>query len=132
MRIFSLILAVYFGLLSLAPQWLGLEFFKLDALFEHYAQFKQEKEQDSFWSFVQEHYLQQVTENHQEHHQEHRELPFKSAQSNVLITLVMPAPSTAVSLLNAPKHLSRQNILSAPTSVSINDFFEFWHPPQLV
>jgi hypothetical protein len=128
MRIFSLILAVYFGLLSLAPQWLGLEFFKLDALFEHYAQFKQEKEQDSFWSFVQEHYLQQVTENHQEH----RELPFKSAQSNVLITLVMPAPSTAVSLLNAPKHLSRQNILSAPTSVSINDFFEFWHPPQLV
>ena len=128
MRIFSLILAVYFGLLSLAPQWLGLEFFKLDALFEHYAQFKQEKAQDSFWSFVQEHYLQQVTENHQEH----RELPFKSAQSNVLITLVMPAPSTAVSLLNAPKHLSRQNILSAPTSVSINDFFEFWHPPQLV
>lgn len=128
MRIFSLILAVYFGLLSLAPQWLGLEFFKLDALFEHYAQFKQEKAQDSFWSFVQEHYLQQVTENHQEH----RELPFKSAQSNVLITLVMPAPSTTVSLLNAPKHLSRQNILSAPTSVSINDFFEFWHPPQLV
>ena len=128
MRIFSLILAVYFGLLSLAPQWLGLEFFKLDALFEHYAQFKQEKAQDSFWSFVQEHYLQQVTENHQKH----RELPFKSAQSNVLITLVMPAPSTAVSLLNAPKHLSRQNILSAPTSVSINDFFEFWHPPQLV
>ena len=128
MRIFSLILAVYFGLLSLAPQWLGLEFFKLDALFEHYAQFKQEKEQDSFWSFVQEHYLQQVTENHQEH----RELPFKSAQSNVLITLVMPAPSTCVLLVNAPKHLSRQIILSAPTSVSINDFFECWHPPQLV
>ncbi len=128
MRIFSLILAVYFGLLSLAPQWLGLEFFKLDALFEHYAQFKQEKAQDSFWSFVQEHYLQQVTENHQEH----RELPFKSAQSNVLITLVMPAPSTSVSLVNAPKYLSRQIILSAPTSVSINDFFEFWHPPQLV
>ena len=128
MRIFSLILAVYFGLLSLAPQWLGLEFFKLDALFEHYDQFKQEKAQDSFWSFVQEHYLQQVTENHQEH----RELPFKSAQANVLITLVMPTPSTSVSLVNAPIHLSRQNILSAPTSVSINDFFECWHPPQLV
>ena len=117
MRIFSLILAVYFGLLSLAPQWLGLEFFKLDALFEHYAQFKQEKAQDSFWSFVQEHYLQQVTENHQEH----RELPFKSAQSNVLITLVMPAPSTSVSLVNAPKHLSRQIIFSTQKSPGLRE-----------
>ena len=128
MRICSLILAIYFGLLSLAPQWLGLEFFKLDALLEHYAQFQQEKEQDGFWSFVQEHYLQQVNDNQQEH----RELPFKSAQANVLITLVMPTPSTSVSFLSTPIHLSRQNILSAPTSVSINDFFECWHPPQLV
>ena len=128
MRIFSLILSVYFGLLSLAPQWLGLEFFKLDALFEHYAQFQQEKEQDSFWSFIQEHYLQQVNDKHQEH----RELPFKSVQSNVLITLFMPVKSPIILLDKAPIDLSRKNILSAPTSVSINDFFEFWHPPQLV
>ena len=45
MRLISLVLAIYFSLLSLAPKWLGLEFFKLDALFEHYAQFKQEKKQ---------------------------------------------------------------------------------------
>jgi hypothetical protein len=128
MRICSLILAVYFGLLSLAPQWLGLEFFKLDALLEHYAQFQQEKEQDGFWSFVQEHYLQQVNDNQQEH----RELPFKSVQSNTLVTLFMPVKSPAILLENNLTDLSRQNILSAPTSVSINDFFEFWHPPQLV
>ena len=128
MRICSLILAVYFGLLSLAPQWLGLEFFKLDALLEHFAQFQQEKEQDSFWSFVQEHYLQQVNDNQQEH----RELPFKSVQSNTLVTLFMPVKSPAILFENNLIDLSRQNILSAPTSVSINDFFEFWHPPQLV
>ena len=124
----SMVLAIYFGLLSLAPQWQGLEFFKLDALFDHYAQYQQEKEAGGFFSFVQEHYLQQVTENHQEH----RELPFKSAQANVLITLVMPTSSTSVFVVNPPVQLSRQNILSAPTSVSINDFFECWHPPQLV
>lgn len=128
MRICSLILALYFGLLSLAPQWLGLEFFKLDALLEHYAQFQQEKEQDGFWSFVQEHYLQQVNDKQQEH----RELPFKSVQSNTLVTLFMPVKSPAISLEKSFIDLSRQNILSAPTSVSINDFFEFWHPPQLV
>ena len=128
MRIMSLVLALYFGLLSLAPQWQGLEFFKLDALFDHYAQYQQEKDDGGFLSFVHEHYLQQVTENHQEH----RELPFKSAQANVLITLVMPTPSTSVSFVNPPILQSKQNILSAPTSVSINDFFECWHPPQLV
>lgn len=123
-----MVLAIYFGLLSLAPQWQGLEFFKLDALFDHYAQYQQEKDAGGFFSFVQEHYLQQVTENHQEH----RELPFKSVQSNVLITLFMPVKSPIISLDKAPIDLSRQNIMSAPPSVNINDFFEFWHPPQLV
>lgn len=128
MRAFSLILAIHFSLLSLAPQWLGLEFFKLDALFEHYAQFKQEKEQDSFWSFIQEHYLQQV--NDKQH--EHRELPFKSVQSNALITLFMPVKSPTILFEKGLLDLFRQNIFSVPASVSINDFFEFWHPPQLV
>jgi hypothetical protein len=123
-----MVLALYFGLLSLAPQWLGLEFFKLDALLEHYAQFQQEKEQDGFWCFVQEHYLQQVNDKQQEH----RELPFKSVQSNTLVTLFMPVKSPAILLEKSFIDLSRQNILSAPTSVTINDFFEFWHPPQLV
>ncbi|MEY4804677.1 MAG: hypothetical protein RL331_1196 [Bacteroidota bacterium] len=128
MRTLSMVLALYFGLLSLAPQWLGLEFFKLDALLEHYAQFQQEKEQDGFWCFVQEHYLQQVNDKQQEH----RELPFKSVQSNTLVTLFMPVKSPAILLEKSFIDLSRQNILSAPTSVTINDFFEFWHPPQLV
>ena len=128
MRLISLVLAIYFSLLSLAPKWLGLEFFKLDALFEHYAQFKQEKKQDGFWNFVQEHYLQQVNESQQEH----RELPFKSVQSNALITLFMPLNSPYISIPKAVIDLSRRQILSAPTSVSVNDLFEFWHPPQLV
>ena len=128
MRLISLILALYFGLLSLAPQWLGLEFFKLDALFEHYAQFQQEEKQDGFWCFVKEHYLQQVNDKQKEH----RELPFKSVQSNSHITLFMPVKSPAISLSNPDLGISRQNILSAPTSVAINDYFEFWHPPQLV
>jgi hypothetical protein len=128
MRICSLVLAVYFGLLSLAPQWLGLEFFKLDALFEHYAQFKQEKEQDSFWSFVQEHYLQQVND----HQHEHRELPFKSTCSNATVTLFMPVDSLPVIFEAFNPQLISSPIVTPPTSITINDFFECWHPPQLV
>jgi hypothetical protein len=128
MRICSLILAVYFGLLSLAPQWLGLEFFKLDALLEHYAQFQQEKEQDGFWSFVQEHYLQQVNDNQQEH----RELPFKSASLNTTVTLFMPIDTPQVIFEAYNPQRIASPIVTPPTTLTINDFFEFWHPPQLV
>lgn len=128
MRLVSWILAVYMGLLSLAPQWQGLEFFKLDALFKHYEQYQQANVDPSFWSFVQEHYLQQVTENHQEH----RELPFKSVQSNVLVTLFMPISGTQISIEDYTIHFPKQAIFTAPNALHINDYFECWHPPQLV
>ncbi len=128
MRLVSWILAVYMGLLSLAPQWQGLEFFKLDALFKHYEQYRQANVDPSFWSFVQEHYLQQVTENQQEH----RELPFKSVQSNVLVTLFMPVSGTQLTLENFTEHFAKKAIYTAPNALHINDYFECWHPPQLV
>lgn len=128
MRLVSVVLAVYMGLLSLAPQWQGLEFFKLDALFKHYGQYQQANSDHCFWSFLQEHYLQQVTENHQEH----RELPFKSVQSNVLVTLFMPVSGTQIALDNFTEHFPKQAIFTAPTALHINDYFECWHPPQLV
>ena len=128
MRLFSIVLAFYFGLLSLAPNWQGLEFFKLDALFEHYAQYQEEKTNDGFWSFVKENYLQQVNENQHEH----RELPFKSVQANVLITLFMPVNCTSVVFEEFTPQLISSPIVTPPTAININDFFECWHPPQLV
>jgi hypothetical protein len=128
MRSCSLILALYFGLLSLAPHWQGLEFFKLDALIQHYAQFQQEKEQNSFLSFVQEHYLQQVNDSQQEH----RQLPFKSASLNATVTLFMPLDRPQVIFeVYKPQQIASQ-IVTPPTTLTNNDFFEFWHPPQLV
>ena len=128
MRLTSFVLAIYFGLLSLAPQWQGLEFFKLDALFAHYDQYEQNHTDNSFWSFLQEHYLQQVTDNHQEH----RELPFKSPQSNVLVTLFMPVSGAQFTLVAFSAHFPKQAIFTAPNALNINDYFECWHPPQLV
>lgn len=128
MRLTSFVFAIYFGLLSLAPQWQGLEFFKLDALMNHYAQYQQEQSQKGFWSFLQEHYLQQVTDQHQEH----RELPFKSAQSNALVTLFMPVSETHLLLENPISFFQKEQIFSAPNALHTNDYFECWHPPQLV
>lgn len=128
MRLFSIILAVYFGLLSLAPHWQGLEFFKLDALLEHYAQYQKDQSNDGFWCFVKEHYLQQVNDQQQEH----RELPFKSASSIAPITLFMPETSPSVIFEAFTPQQCSVSIVTPPVSVTINDFFECWHPPQLV
>ena len=128
MRLLSIVFSIYFGLLSLAPNWQGLEFFKLDALFEHYAQYQEVKSNDGFWSFVKEHYLQQINENQHEH----RELPFKSVQANSMITLFMPVHSPRVIFEKFTPQLHTSPIVTPPTAIDINDFFECWHPPQLV
>lgn len=128
MRLMSFLFAVYFGLLSLAPQWKGLEFFKLDALMNHYAQYQQEQSQKGFLSFLQEHYLQQVNDNQKEH----QELPFKSPSSNVLVSFIMPNSSSHILLEKPTAYFPKQPIFTAPNALDSNDFFECWHPPQLV
>lgn len=128
MRLTSMVLAVYFGLLSLAPDWQGLEFFKVKALLVHYSEFQNETEDSSFWSFVQEHYIAQSNDNKHEHNQ----LPFKSTGSTAQITLFMPLSFTSAIVQNLKASNAKQSIHSAPLAVMINDYFECWHPPQLV
>jgi hypothetical protein len=128
MRVLSMVLAIYFGLLSLAPQWQGLEFFKFDALISHYEAYQKECNEPSLWSFVQEHYLQQVNEKQHDH----RQLPFKSVQTNTLVTLFMPTSGAQVLVQSSEISFTKDLIFSAPESISNNDFFECWHPPQLV
>ena len=52
MRFWALVLSVYFLLLSLAPNWQGLEFFKTEALLKHYQAYQKEAQDPSFLAFV--------------------------------------------------------------------------------
>lgn len=128
MRLTSMVLAVYFGLLSLAPDLQGLEFFKVNALLVHFSEFQNGAKDNSFWSFVEEHYLKESNDNQHEHNQ----LPFKSTGSTAQITLFMPVSFTRAVFQNLKAESAKQSIHSAPLAVMVNDYFECWHPPQLV
>jgi 2-oxoglutarate dehydrogenase E1 component len=67
-----------------------------------------------------------------DHQHEHRELPFKSTCSNATVTLFMPVDSLPVIFEAFNPQLISSPIVTPPTSITINDFFECWHPPQLV
>lgn len=127
MRFWALVLSVYFLLLSLAPNWQGLEFFKTEALLKHYQAYQKEAQDPSFLAFVQEHYIQQISEAHSEH----RELPFKSTvQHSVQFFCQELQPiETPVSSLVVSPHQERNHV--APHNLAVNDYFHFWHPPQL-
>ena len=101
MRFWALVLSVYFLLLSLAPNWQGLEFFKTEALLKHYQAYQKEAQDPSFLAFVQEHYIQQISEAHSEH----RELPFKSTrhlERPFLANEVLPVPGGPCNPKTAP------------------------------
>ena len=127
MRFWALTLSVYFLLLSLAPNWQGLEFFKTDALLTHYAAYQKEAKDPSFIAFIQEHYIQQFSEPHSEH----RELPFKSTtQQTVQFYYQEFTPiQTACAETCLENNQERNHV--APQNVVVNDYFHFWHPPQL-
>ena len=127
MRFWATILAVYFLLLSLAPNWQGLEFFKADALLSHYAAYQKEAKDPSFIAFIQEHYIQQFSEPHTEH----RELPFKSCSQQTVhyyYQELLPIKTT-VAALSIENNAERNHV--APQNMVVNDYFHFWHPPQL-
>jgi hypothetical protein len=71
--------------------------------------------------------IQQISEAHSEH----RELPFKSTvQHSVQFFCQELQPiETPVSSLVVSPHQERNH--AAPHNLAVNDYFHFWHPPQL-
>jgi len=115
-------------LLSLAPNWQGLEFFKTDALLSHYEAYQKEAKDPSFIAFIQEHYIQQFSEAHTEH----RELPFKSCSQQTVhyyyYQELLPF-KTIFADFSIENNAERNHV--APQNLVVNDYFHFWHPPQL-
>ncbi len=127
MRFWAAILSLYFLLLSLAPNWQGLEFFKADALLSHYAAFQKEAKDPSFLAFIQEHYIQQFSEPHSEH----RELPFKSSSQQTVHYYCQEFATIETNCVRLILENRQVRNYSAPQNAASNDYFHFWHPPQL-
>ncbi len=60
MRIICFLFMLYFSLLSLAPNWQGVQLLNASAFIEHYEDHQLESKDASIFSFIKEHYFNEL------------------------------------------------------------------------
>jgi hypothetical protein len=125
MKLKMIIFAVLFGILSLAPNMQGGQFFKISELVEHYEEHLQtDKMFSSFLSLVSEHYFNNHKTSDSEEH-----MPFKSTVASVP---VMSFHTVEISLVEILMFLSLDEAeLFGESHSKINGYSgSIWHPPK--
>jgi hypothetical protein len=128
MRLISFLLMLYFSLLSLAPNWQGVQLLNASAFIAHYEDYQTEDKDGNILSFIQEHYFNQI----QDFHKDHEKLPFKSMVqvASIYYTETFEVPTPVVHThLEVMTGVNRND--SKSVSFISNDFHSIWHPPQL-
>ncbi len=127
MRFFVFSLAVFFGILSLAPNMQGGQFFKLSEMVEHFEDHQQSDDSfSSFMSFVQEHYFSNGHANSNE-----RSLPFKSLVAAPLL-LVMQEFQLFIVSEAFPIDAKLKHPFGDPSGSIKTQSMAIWNPPRLV
>lgn len=128
MRLISFILMLYFSLLSLAPNWQGVQLLNASAFIEHYQDYQAESKNATLFSFIQEHYFNEFTE----FDKEHEGLPLKTAVqvASIYYTEKFEVPTPVVQTHVEVITCVNRNNSKADSFIS-NDFHSIWHPPQL-
>lgn len=119
---------LYFSLLSLAPNWQGIQLLNASAFIEHYQDYQMESKGGTLISFIKEHYFNQLSD----FDKEHERLPLKTTVqvAAVYYTEKFEIP---IPVVNVPEELVRdmnRNNTRMSSFIS-NDFHSIWHPPQL-
>lgn len=127
MRFMIVSFAILFGILSLAPNMQGGQYFKVNEIVEHYKVHQQSNESfRSFISFVKDHYFQ----NHN-HHDNERQMPFKSMAVAPVFLTVQDFQLKPVSEFHFLAG-SHKNFFGEPGS-KVQGCFEFiWNPPKML
>ncbi|MBP5996079.1 MAG: hypothetical protein KA736_10305 [Crocinitomicaceae bacterium] len=128
MRFISFLLMLYFSLLSLAPNWQGIQLLNASAFIEHYEEYQAESKEATLSSFIQEHYFNKFAD----FDKEHKELPLKTTVqvAAIYFTEHFETPIPVVQTHEEVFVEQNQNN-SKVISFIANDFHSIWHPPQL-
>lgn len=128
MRIISFLFMLYFSLLSLAPNWQGIQLLNASAFIEHYDNHQLESKEGSLFSFIKEHYFNELAH----FDKDHKELPLKTTiQVTVLCFLEKFEIPTPVVQGNMEIMSDNNHNESKMNSFISNNFHSIWHPPQL-
>jgi hypothetical protein len=119
---------LYFSLLSLAPNWQGIQLLNASAFIEHFQEYQAETKEATLSSFIQEHYFNKFTD----FDKEHKELPLKTTVqvAAIYFTEKFETPTPVVHVpVEFVSDINHNN--SKMSSFIPNDFHSIWQPPQL-
>lgn len=127
MKFTVILFAVLFGILSLAPNMQGGQFFKLSEVVDHYRDHQSSEETfSSFVSFVKDHYFQNHNTNEDERH-----MPFKSSVVSALVLVVHDCKISPVKEA-MPFNEEPENCFGEPHGAPQKQSCSIWNPPRMV
>ena len=127
MRLFVFFLSCYFFVLSFAPNFQGVEFFKVKELITHFKQHSIANSNEGFIDFLLEHYG-----NAKKHDSsDHKNLPFKSVQNAAIVFIYLPEQIEVTDMSQTSIFEKKRMTSNYKQSFSLTNFKPIWHPPQL-
>lgn len=128
MKIAKLLLAAYFFLLSLAPNMQGFQFLNISSFVEHYEDHLDRNPSSTLFSFVKEHYFNQLTD----FEEEHNNLPMKTAVANTIV--VFTCEFNLLKLQTSEEFgfsVKKEKFSIYKEGYFFDRNHSVWHPPQL-
>jgi hypothetical protein len=127
MRFITIVLAVYFFLLSFAPNMQGVQLLNLSSFIEHYEDYLQSKPSSSLITFVKEHYFSQINE----FDKEHKNLPFKTVSSNTVVVYTCEQNAIKITPFEEVVFSTKKEKFTVyEEAYNFNKFHSVWHPPR--
>ncbi|MEY3236606.1 MAG: hypothetical protein RI883_707 [Bacteroidota bacterium] len=126
MRWSIIVFTFLFGILSLAPNMQGGQFFKISEIVEHYNGHQESADEfKSVLAFIQDHYFENNNSKENKHN-----LPFKSVVSSVLVMHIQNVSIVPVVEVAETVKLQAHNF-GEPNSQNYNKLYSIWNPPQM-
>jgi hypothetical protein len=127
MRFITIVLAVYFFLLSFAPNMQGAQLLNLSSFIEHYEDYLQTKSGSSLITFVKEHYFSQINE----FDKEHKNLPFKTVSTNAIVVYTCEQNTIKITPFEEVVFSTKKEKFTVyEEAYNFNKFHSVWHPPR--
>ena len=128
MKVVTFFLAMYFFLLSLAPNMQGFQFLNSSNFIEHYEQHLDRNPSSTLLSFVKEHYFSQLTE----FDEEHSNLPLKVAVSNSIAVFTCEFNLLRVPTIEEVQlSIKKEKFSTYKEGYFFNRNHAVWHPPKM-
>jgi hypothetical protein len=109
------------------------ELLRLDVLFEHYAEHKEESSQISFSNFLYMHYIDHGIENGD--NDKDSDLPFHSNSHNEMVNftvpILIPVNHYSISFVPVLKNDEKKSFYDVHDSMTSSFLSSIWQPPQI-